>query len=79
MLTIYDVLNKLASSRIETKLTILKIIQCEKVVKSQCHEKGVERQFGLGKIKVYDISCFWTLYVFEDAFGGIGILEDAFG
>ena len=31
------------------------------------------------KIKVYCIRCFWTLHVFEDAFGGIGIFDVAFG
>ena len=62
---------KLNCLRIETKITIFKILQCANAVKSRCHEKGVEGQFGLKNTKV--------LHVFEDAFRGRRIFRDAFG
>lgn len=79
MITTYDVINKLPSLRIETKVTILEILQCTNTIESQYREKGVKGQSGLGKIKVYDIiRWFWALHVFEYAFGGIWIFEDVF-
>ena len=79
MLTTYDVLNRLAISRIETKIIILEILKSMNAVESRCCEKGVQGQFFLEKIEVYGIRCSWALHVFEDAFRGLGIFEDAFG
>ena len=79
MSTTFDVLNKLASSRIETKIAILELLQCANAVESRCCKKGVKGQLGPKKIKVYGLRWFWALHVFEDDFRGIGIFEDAFG
>ena len=53
MLTTYAILNKLVSLKIETKVTILKILQCWNVVESRYQEKGVEGEFDPKKKYMY--------------------------